>query len=207
MEPLGSVRTGALSSGRLLCAVWCRSPRVLPSAAPWGCTWVGLTARLSAPWYSAESLGVGRFWEDPGGHPGPRHRSVLATCAPTSRTALGWRQSRPMLISRTRTMWTASILGTTLESFSFLYALSSFSRFVLSMPHQHGRRSILVSIWGLQSERTFNRRYRSWQCRLVLNMLLLRPVAYYVGRPMLMLRLYLVVCSQSQPECSRRSGV
>ena len=67
----------------------------------------------------------------------------------------------PMLIWRTQTMWTASILSTTLESFSFLYAFSSSSRFVLSIPHQHGRGSLLVLVWGLQSERTFNRRYKS----------------------------------------------
>ena len=53
----------------------------------------------------------------------------------------------PMLILRTRTMCTGSILRTTLESLSFLYVFSSSSRFVLSMTLLCGRRSIFFSTW------------------------------------------------------------
>lgn len=52
-------------------------------------------------------------------------------------------------------------LCTALESLSFLYAFSSSSCSVLSIPHQHGRGSLLVLVWRLQPERTFSRRYRS----------------------------------------------
>ncbi len=64
------------------------------------------------------------------------------------------------LILRTRTMCTASILRITLESFSFLYAFSSSSRFVTSMTRLYGRGSLLLSIWQIYPERTFSRRYR-----------------------------------------------
>ena len=53
----------------------------------------------------------------------------------------------PMFIFHTRTMYTATSLRTTLEFFSFLYAFSSSSRFVVSMAWLYGRGSILFSIW------------------------------------------------------------
>ena len=63
------------------------------------------------------------------------------------------------LILRTRTMRTASILRITLESFSFLYAFSSSSRFATSMTWLYGRGSLLLLIWQICSEQTFSRHY------------------------------------------------
>ena len=96
--------------------------------------------------------------EDPGGRLGPRYRSALAICAPASRPTSGWRQSRPCSFCA-RVPLDGKHLGHHPEYFSFLYAFSRSSRFVLSIPHQHGRGSLLISIWRLQSERTFSRRY------------------------------------------------
>ena len=48
------------------------------------------------------------------------------------------------LILCTRIMCTASILRITLESFSFLYAFSNFSRFVTSMMWLYGEGIIIA---------------------------------------------------------------
>ena len=66
------------------------------------------------------------------------------------------------LILSTRTMCAATILRTTLEFFSFLYAFPGSSCFVAFITRSYERGSLLVSILWICSERTFSLCYR-WE--------------------------------------------